>query len=192
MSDPSAAVGRLVVLSGPSGAGKTSVCRALKRWPQVEFSISATTRPMRAGEVNGRDYHFLDRADFESRVEEGRFLEWAEYNGNLYGTLREPMETALAAGRMYLLEIEVQGTRQLRERQVEGTYVFIVPPDLDTLRDRLTSRATDRPEVIAQRLEIARKELEAKGLYDHIVINDALERAIGEVQALLGLEGANS
>ena len=190
MSGHGAGTGRLVVISGPSGAGKTSVCRAIRRWPQVEFSVSATTRAMRAGEVDGRDYHFLDRRDFERRVAEDRFLEWAEYNGNLYGTLREPMEAALAEGRIYLLEIEVQGTRQLRRREVPGTYVFIVPPDLDTLRDRLTARGTDSAEVIAQRLAIASEELAAKDLYDHVVVNDTLDRAIDEVQALLGLEGA--
>ena len=114
--------GKLVVISGPSGAGKTSVCRALKEHPDVEFSVSATTRAMRAGERDGVDYHFLSREDFQRRLDENQFLEWASYNGNLYGTPRWPMDAALARGKTILVEIEVKGTRQLRERGV------VLPP----------------------------------------------------------------
>lgn len=133
----SAPRGKLVVISGPSGAGKTSVCRALKQHPQVEFSVSATTRAMRAGERDGIDYHFLPRDDFQRRLAENQFLEWATYNGNMYGTPRWPMDQALARGQTFLVEIEVKGTRQLRERGIEGLYVFIAPPSIDELRRRL-------------------------------------------------------
>ncbi len=176
-----------MVISGPSGAGKTSVCRALKKHPRVEFSVSATTRAPREGERDGVDYYFLSSEDFAQKQATGEFLESASYNGNCYGTLRGPMEAALAKGFVYILEIEVQGTQQLRDAAVEGEFVFVVPPSVEELRRRLTSRGTDSDEVIGQRLAIALQELEAKSLYDHIVENDVLERAIAEVEGLLGL-----
>lgn len=188
----SVARGKLVVISGPSGAGKTSVCRALKLRPDVEFSISATTRAPRAGELDGVDYHFLARDDFQRRVDENQFLEWASYNGNLYGTPRWPMDAALARGRTFLLEIEVKGTRQLRERAVPGLYVFIAPPSLAELRRRLETRGTDDPLEIEQRLRIAADEIAAargtaggRPLYDHTVTNHVLAAAIAEVERLI-------
>lgn len=181
--------GQLVVISGPSGAGKTSVCRALKQHPDVEFSVSATTRAPRAGERDGVDYHFLSREDFQRRLRENQFLEWAEYNGNLYGTPRWPMDQALARGRTFLLEIEVQGTRQLRQAGVPGLYVFIAPPSLDELRRRLQHRGSNGAAEIEQRLRIAEQELAAATevfagapLYDVVVENQDLERTIAEVQ----------
>lgn len=179
--------GQVVVISGPSGAGKTSVCRALKSLPGVEFSVSATTRAMRPGEVDGVDYHFLGEDDFRSREAAGEFVESAVYNGNRYGTLRAPMEAARADGRTFILEIEVQGTRRLREQQVEGLYVFIVPPGLEELRRRLIARGTNSEAEIEQRLEIARRELEAQSLYDHVVENDQLDRTIATVRELIGV-----
>lgn len=180
--------GQLVVISGPSGAGKTSVCRALKQHPDVEFSVSATTRAPRAGERDGVDYHFLSREDFQRRLRENQFLEWATYNGNLYGTPRWPMDQALARGRTFLLEIEVQGTRQLRQAGVPGLYVFIAPPSLDELRRRLLHRGSNDPAEIEQRLRIAEQELAAAAevfagapLYDVVVENQDLERTIAEV-----------
>lgn len=179
--------GKLVVISGPSGAGKTSVCKALKQRPGVEFSVSATTRTRRAGEQDGVDYHFLDRAEFERRVAAGEFLEWASYNGNLYGTLRAPMDRALAAGRAFVLEIEVQGTRQLRQGRVPGIYVFIVPPGIEVLRERLRRRSSNTEDEIEQRLRIAAEELRAAELYDHVVVNEDLPATIQRVVELVGL-----
>lgn len=184
--------GRLVVVSGPSGSGKTSVCRALKQRPDVEFSVSATTRAMRAGERDGVDYHFLSREDFQRRVAENQFLEWASYNGNLYGTPRWPMDQALARGKTFLLEIEVKGTRQLRERGVPGLYVFIAPPSLAELRTRLEKRGSNDAQEIAQRLRIAEDELAAAReivagvpMYDFTVENRDLAETIRRVEALI-------
>ena len=179
--------GKLVVISGPSGAGKTSVCRALKQEPGVEFSISATTRAMRPKEVNGVDYHFLDEAEFHRRRAAGEFLESASYNGNYYGTLRQPMLDALAAGRVFILEIEVQGTRQLRDADVEGDFIFIVPPSIEELRRRLIDRKTNTVAEIEGRLEIAAREMAAESLYDYSVPNDDLPTAIAAVKERIGL-----
>ena len=184
--------GKLVVISGPSGAGKTSVCRVLKENAEVEFSVSATTRRMREGEQDGVDYHFLTREVFEQRLSEDQFLEHAEYNGNLYGTPRWPMDAALARGKTFLVEIEVDGTRQLRRRGVEGLYLFIEPPSIDELRQRLERRGTNGAEEIAQRVAIAEQEIEAAReqveggpLYDRFVENADLERTIATVKELL-------
>jgi guanylate kinase len=189
MTDPR---GQLVVISGPSGAGKTSVCRALKQRPDVEFSVSATTRPMRAGERDGVDYHFLSRDDFQRRLAENQFLEWATYAGNLYGTPRWPMDQALARGRTFLVEIEVKGTRQLRERGIPGLYVFIAPPSLDELRARLRRRGSNAVDEIEQRVRIAEDEIAASRelvagapLYDHVVENVDLDATIRTVERLL-------
>ncbi len=184
--------GKLVVISGPSGAGKTSVCRALKQHPEVEFSVSATTRERRRGEVDGADYHFLSRDDFQRRLGENQFLEWASYNGNLYGTPRWPMDAALARGRVFLVEIEVKGTRQLRERGVEGLYVFIAPPSIDELRRRLERRGSNEAAEIDARVAIAVDEIAAakesvggRALYDVTLVNDDLQATIRAVEALL-------
>jgi len=190
----SAVAGKLVVLSGPSGAGKTSVCRALKQYATVEFSVSATTRPPRAGERPGVDYHFLSPAEFERRIAAGEFLEWARYNDRLYGTLREPMDAAIAAGRTFLLEIEVRGTRQLREQRIPGLYLFIAPPSIDELRARLQRRGTNTEEDIESRVRIAEQEiaaarefLDGAPLYDHTIVNVDLQATIDEVARLIGL-----
>ena len=188
----SSSEGRLVVISGPSGAGKTSVCRELKQLPEIEFSISATTRPVRNRERDGVDYHFLSPDEFAARVERGEFLEWASYNDCCYGTLRAPMDAAVAAGRIFLLEIEVNGTKQLRQRGVPGLYLFIAPPDLGELRRRLVDRGTNTPEDIDARVLIAEREIEAAQevvsgapLYDHVILNEDLPATVRRIQELI-------
>lgn len=182
--------GRMLVISGPSGSGKSTLVKRLLEDPRVVFSISCTTRPPRAGEVDGRDYHFLARDEFRARVERNAFLEWAEVYGNLYGTPREPIERALAAGNVYLLEIDVQGALKLKSLGVDATYIFISPPDLETLRARLVGRGTDKPESVERRMSKARDEMNEASRYDHIVINRDIERALAEVKQLAGLSPA--
>ena len=180
----------MLVVSGPSGSGKSTICKRILADPRVEFSVSATTRAPRAGEVDGRDYHFMDKARFRAEIERGAFIEWAEVHGNLYGTPRGPMERALAAGKVFLLEIDVQGGAQLKALGLPGVYVFIAPPDMDSLRERLLHRGTDAPEVIERRLAKAQEEMRARERYDHVVVNEDLERTVAEVRRLAGLEGS--
>ena len=180
--------GRLVVISGPSGAGKTSVCRELKRDPRVVFSVSATTRPPREGEVDGVDYRFLTPDEFAAADAAGEFLEHATYNGNRYGTLRDQVDEALAAGRVFVLEIEVQGTRQLRESQIDACYVFVVPPSLEELERRLVSRRQNTQAEIAARMKIAADELSAQHLYDHVIVNESLPDTVRQVRQVIGLD----
>jgi len=180
--------GRLLVVSGPSGSGKSTICRKLLEDPRVMFSVSATTRKKREGEVDGRDYHFLTREDFKRKVEHGEFVEHAEVYGNMYGTLREPMRKAMAEGKVYLLEIDVQGANQLRALGEEGTYVFIAPPDFEELRRRLAGRGTESPEMLERRLHKAEDEWRERVKYDHVVVNDRIERAVAEIRRLVGLD----
>jgi len=179
--------GTVLVISGPSGCGKSTICQRLLEDARVQFSVSATTRKPRPGEVDGREYHFLDEARFSELIDEGEFLEWAEVHGNRYGTLREPVERALEEGRVYLVEIDVQGGAELKRLEVPGLYIFVAPPDLETLRKRLEERGTDAPEVIERRMQKASEEMEARGLYDHVVVNDELSKALDEVRRLSGL-----
>lgn len=177
----------LIVLSGPSGSGKTTICKELAKDPRVRFSVSATTRAMRPGEQDGREYWFLSETEFEHRVQAGAFLEHVRYNGNRYGTLLSELRKGESRGETVLLEIEVQGTRKLREQQVPGVYVFIMPPSEAVLRERLQRRGTERPEDVEKRLQIARSEMEQRTLYDHVVVNDDLERAVQETRERVGL-----
>jgi len=180
--------GQMLAMSGPSGAGKSTLCKMLLQDPRVHFSVSATTRKPRAGEVDGRDYHFITPERFRGLIREGAFIEHAEVHGNLYGTLRKPMEEALARGEVYLLEIDVQGANQLQALGEPGLYVFVAPPDFETLRKRLIGRGTDTTEVIERRLKKAEDEYRERVKYDHVVINDDVQRALGEIRALVGLE----
>jgi guanylate kinase len=178
----------MVVISGPSGSGKSTICKRLLEDPRVVFSVSATTRKMRPGEIDGRDYHFLSVDEFRKRLAHGEFIEHAEVYGNLYGTLRKPLEKAIAAGQLYLLEIDVQGALQLKALGEPGQYIFIAPPDFDELRRRLVKRNTETPEALERRLHKAEDEYREREKYDHVVVNDDLERAVGEVRGLMGLE----
>ncbi len=182
--------GRLLVISGPSGCGKSTICQRLREDPRVEFSISATTRPMRAGEVDGRDYHFIDKARFQRHIEDGDFIEWAEVHGNLYGTLRRPIYAALESGRTYLVEIDVQGGASLKalELPVASVFLFIAPPSMEVLEARLVGRGTDTPEVIARRLEKAHEELLAQDKYDRVIVNRDLDEAVAAVRRFAGLD----
>lgn len=177
---------RVFVITGPSGVGKgTLISRLRERIPELELSTSATTRGPRPGEAHGVDYHFLEPAEFERRVAAGEFLEHAAYSGNQYGTLRSEVERRLAAGHPVVLEIEVQGARQIRDTMPEAVQVFIAPPELSSLRERLEGRGTDSPEAIAARLEVAEGELAARDEFHHRVINDDLERAAEELEHIV-------
>lgn len=173
------------VVSAPSGTGKTTVCRELvARDPLLRLSVSHTTRAPRAGERDGEHYWFVDRARFAELVAEGAFLEHAEYAGNLYGTSFAALDGPLAAGLDLLLEIEVQGARQVRERRPDARLVFLLPPSFEALEARLRGRGSDAPEAMAARLELARRELAEVERFDYVIVNDALERcvaALGEV-----------
>lgn len=185
--DPTASHGRLFVISGPSGAGKSSVVAGLRQRRPLYFSVSATTREARPGETHGVHYWFLQPEEFETLLETGDLLEWAEYNGRQYGTLRKPVLDHLAAGEDVLLEIEVQGARQVRARHPEAVMFFIIPPGLEELEGRLRRRGDTSEADIRMRLDIARREMaEAEILFDHVVVNDILERAIEEVDRLMG------
>jgi len=188
----SESTGRMLVISGPSGAGKSTICKKLLDDSRVQFSVSATTRKPRPGEVDGRDYRFILPEDFRRMISEGAFLEHAEVYGNLYGTLRAPVRDALVGGKVYLLEIDVQGANQLRALGEPGLYVFIAPPDFEELRKRLVARGTEAPEVLERRLHKAEDEWRERVNYDHIVVNDDLTRAVAEVRRLVGLDAPTS
>jgi guanylate kinase len=179
-------VAKVFVITGPSGVGKGTLIRELlRRLPGLELSVSATTRPPRDGEVDGRDYHFLGREEFDRRAQDGEFLEHATYSGNRYGTLRAEVESRLANGESVVLEIEVQGARQVRAAMPESVQVFIAPPTPDSLRERLTKRGTDSAEEIDQRLRTAELELAAQEEFQHVVVNDEVERAASELEAIV-------
>jgi len=179
---------RVAVISGPSGSGKSTICRALAGDAGVWLSVSATSRPPRPGETDGRDYHFLTREAFEAGIAAGRFVEHAEVFGHLYGTPREPLEAALAAGRWALLDIDVQGAMQVRRAFPDAVLVFIEPPSGEVLEARLRGRETDAPDVIGRRLAEAERELAQRDRYDHVVVNDRLDDAVARIRDIL--EGA--
>lgn len=186
---PIARRGLVLILSSPSGAGKTTLTRSLVQDGAGELSISVTTRPRRPSEIDGRHYHFIDVAAFSALREQGELLEWAEVHGNFYGTPRGPVERALAAGRDMIFDIDYQGTRQVR-RALEGDVVtvFILPPSMAELERRLVRRAEDAPEVIARRLANARVEIERWADYDYVLVNDDLARSYQSLQAILQAE----
>jgi guanylate kinase len=178
----------VLVVTGPSGVGKgTLIRRLLERRPDLRLSVSATTRTPRPGEVHGRDYHFLTQQEFERRLAAGDFLEHALYAGNHYGTLKEEVDRT--PGNL-VLEIEVEGARQVRKALPEATQVFIAPPSDETLRQRLEGRMTDSPEVIERRLARAKEELAARAEFKRVIVNDDLERAVEELEQLAATIGS--
>jgi guanylate kinase len=178
--------GRLLVVSGPSGSGKSSIVRELVDRLDLEFSVSVTTRLPRAGERHGDHYSFVSRKDFEAMIEAGELLEWAQYNNRFYGTPAAPAAAANAAGRDVLLEIEIQGARQIREKRPDALMFFISPPSMDELENRLVRRGDTSTADIEDRLELAETEIaEAPGLFDHIIVNDRLDRAVAEIEAAI-------
>ncbi len=178
-----------VVLAAPSGTGKTTIARALVADSRdFVFSVSATTRPPRAGEREGRDYQFVARDAFEGMLERGELVEWAEVHGHLYGTPRHNLEAAASRGQHVVLDIDVQGARQIREAVPEAVLVFIFPPSLDALLARLGKRGTEAPEEVARRLRNARPELERAGDFDYVVVNDDLDDAVSVVRSIVRAE----
>ncbi|NLG55039.1 MAG: guanylate kinase [Rhodococcus sp.] len=180
--------GRLVVLAGPSAVGKSSVVRMLhERLPELVFSVSATTRDPRPGEVDGRDYRFVTRDEFARMIDSGELLEWAEIHGGLQlsGTPAQPVEQALSAGSPVLVEVDLAGARAVRAAKPEALLVFMAPPSWEVLVDRLTGRGTEAPEVIERRLATARVELDAQNEFDVVLVNEDVERTCDELVSLL-------
>jgi len=178
--------GLLFIISAPSGAGKSTLCRAVReRFADLVYSISYTTRPPRGGEQNGVDYHFIAKDEFEKGIASGRWAEWAEVHDHYYGTSAEFLDWELSVGRDILLDIDIQGTRQILQRYPDGVTIFILPPSLEVLKSRLHFRDTDSPEVIAVRLKNAREEIAQKDFYRHIITNDRLAVAVAELITLI-------
>ncbi len=176
-----------MVVSGPSGAGKSTILDAvLERHTDVQFSVSATTRSPRHHEIDGREYHFLERAEFEQLIEDDRVLEWAEYGGHLYGTLLREVEPVLSSGKDVILDIENEGAKQVRRHMPNAVLIFIRPPSLAELEERLRGRGDTSDDDIDRRLAVAEAQIaEAPTVYDHIVLNDHVETAIGRVLDIL-------
>jgi guanylate kinase len=179
-------VALLFVITGPSGVGKgTLIARVRERFPELELSTSATTRRPRPDERDGVAYHFLSPGQFQEHVDAGEFLEHATYSGNRYGTLRSEVDDRLRDGRPVILEIEVQGARQVREALPDAVAVFIAPPTREALRERLLGRGTDPPSQVDERLRTAERELEAQPEFGHVIVNDDLDRATDELAGIV-------
>ena len=185
--------GILYVMSAPSGAGKTTICKMIKSHePELRQSISFTTRPMRSGEEEGVDYHFVTTETFDQMVAEGAFAEWAEVHGNCYGTALATLEEARQAGADILLDIDFQGAEQLRANAIDGVFIFILPPSMNELRKRLKGRNTDSNDVIEQRMMNASEEIAHASQFDYLVVNDVFDKAVEEVRAIMLAESVRT
>jgi guanylate kinase len=182
--------GLMFILSSPSGAGKTTIARKLLAHdPEIRMSVSATTRPMRPGEVDGKDYHFVTQAEFDRMVEAGEFLEWATVFGHSYGTPKAQVKAGIREGHDFLFDIDWQGTQQLYQKmETDVVRVFLLPPSIDELRRRLTGRGTDSAEVIQSRMDRARAEISHWDGYDYVVVNDDIEACFAKVCEILAAE----
>lgn len=179
----------LIVLSGPSGVGKGTVCSLLRHeQPDIIYSVSATTRKPRAGEENGVNYFFKSREEFEKMIKEDQLLEWAEYVGNYYGTPRGFVEQTVQTGKDIILEIEVQGALKVKEKYPEGIFIFLMPPSLAELKNRIIHRGTESDESLMNRLNAARNELQMMKHYDYAVVNDEVSKAVKRIQAIIEAE----
>jgi guanylate kinase len=186
MSNPSPASRHLIVFTGPSGVGKGTILKALLvRHPELHVSVSATTRSPRANEIDGTHYYFLSRSQFEAMVAQGEFLEWAEFAGNLYGTPRQPLLDRMANGERVILEIELEGARQVRETAPDAFQIFITPPSIEELEARIRRRGQDTEEAIARRLERARIEIASADEFDVQILNDDFDLAVQRLEAVL-------
>jgi guanylate kinase len=178
-----------VILSSPSGAGKTTIARCLlETRPDVGYSVSCTTREPRTGEVEGKDYYFLSRAEFVRRMEQGAFAESAEVHGNLYGTLKAEIQRVLAAGRHVMMDVDIQGAALLRRAFPSVVTIFILPPSAEVMLERLRNRKTETKDAIVRRLESALQELQAVEDYEYVVVNDVLETAVRRVSSIIDAE----
>jgi guanylate kinase len=181
--------GLLFIVSAPSGTGKTTLCRAMLRvFPDLRFSISYTTRPMRPGDQNGRDYHFVSPAEFQKMIEDDDFAEWAEIYGHRYGTAKVFLRQAREEGLDIILDIDGQGARQLREKKVGGVFIFLLPPSIEELKRRLANRKTEEKEALAERLRKARMEMAESEWYDYWILNDNLEEAKERLKGVIQAE----
>ncbi len=179
----------IVVVTAPSGAGKTTVLsRLIGRGEFYSYSVSATTRPARDGEVHGEDYFFLSRQEFEAGVSAGEFAEWAEVHGNLYGTLKSQIDSILSGGQYVLMDVDIQGARTLRESYPDGVYIHLIPPSMEELRRRLSGRGTEDEQALHKRLHNAIGEIEELDKFDYLVINDSIDSACDRIEGIIGAE----
>ena len=176
----------LFIIAAPSGGGKSTLChRVLKRFPEMRYSVSFTTRQRRRGEQDGVDYHFINKRDFKNRIKSGKWAEWAVVHGNYYGTSADFLADALAAHRDILLDLDVQGARQILARYPNSVAIFILPPSLEVLRERLEARGTDSAESIAMRLKNAEEEIAQQDIFHHIIVNERLSKAVQELISII-------